>query len=347
MVTEQQVLEALRAVKFPALTRDIVSFGFVKGVRIEGAKLSVDIRLTTANREAGPQVERQAREVLSKLEGVTQLDLKVTVESPGQAAAAPQVLPGVRYKIAVASGKGGVGKSTVAANLALALKQLNLDVGLLDADIYGPSQHLMMGCVDPPRVTEDEKILPVNGNGVRVMSLGFLLDPDTPVIWRGPMVMKALQQFLEDVAWGELDILVVDLPPGTGDAQLTITQKLPLDGAIIVTTPQDVALIDARKGLFMFQKVNVPVLGVVENMSAFLCPHCGYRTEIFKSGGGRRTAEELGVPFLGEIPIDPEVVVTGDAGRPIVAARPDSPAAQAFDRLARAVVEALGGRIRG
>lgn len=349
MLREEQVLQALRGVRFPGLTRDIVSFGFVKAVRIEGGRLSVDIRMTTANREAGPVVERQAREVLQKLPGVESLELKVEVEPPAQglsAAPTTQVLPGVRYKVAVASGKGGVGKSTVAANLALALRRLNLAVGLLDADIYGPSQHLMMGCVDPPRVNEEEKILPVEGNGVKVMSLGFLLEPDTPVIWRGPMVMKALQQFLEDVAWGQLDILVVDLPPGTGDAQLTITQQLPLDGAIIVTTPQDVALIDARKGLLMFRKVNVPVLGVVENMSAFLCPHCGWRTEIFKSGGGRRTAEQLGVPFLGEIPIDPEVVVTGDAGRPIVAAKPHSPAAQAFVKLAAAVVEGLGGKIQ-
>ncbi|MCS7183433.1 MAG: Mrp/NBP35 family ATP-binding protein [Thermoanaerobaculum sp.] len=346
MVTEQQVLDALRAVKFPGLTRDIVSFGFVKAVRVKGELVEVDIRLTTANPQVGPQVEREARAALAQLPGVGEVKLSVTVETPGKAPAAPQVLPGVRFKVAVASGKGGVGKSTVAANLALALRQLNLTVGMLDADVYGPSQHLMLGCTEPPRVNEEEKILPVDGNGIKVMSLGFLVEPDTPVIWRGPMVMKALQQFLEDVAWGELDVLVVDLPPGTGDAQLTITQQVPLDGAIIVTTPQDVALIDARKGLLMFQRVQVPVLGVVENMSAFACPHCGYRTEIFKSGGGRRTAEALGVPFLGEIPIDPEVVVTGDAGRPIVAARPTSPAAQAFVRLARAVVEGLGGKIR-
>jgi ATP-binding protein involved in chromosome partitioning len=346
VLTQEQVLEALRAVKFPGLTRDIVSFGFVKDIRIEEGKLTVAIHMTTANREAAPLVESQARAVLEKLPGVKKVELDLQVQAPGGPAPVREVLPGVRFKVAVASGKGGVGKSTVAANLALALRQLNLSVGLLDADIYGPSQHLMMGCVDPPRVNEEEKILPVNGNGVQVMSLGFLLEPDTPVIWRGPMVMKALQQFLEDVAWGELDILVVDLPPGTGDAQLTITQQLPLDGAIIVTTPQDVALIDARKGLLMFRKVNVPVLGIVENMSAFLCPHCGYRTEIFKSGGGRRTAEQLGVPFLGEIPIDPEVVLSGDAGRPIVAAKPNSPAAQAFLRLARGVVEGLGGKIR-
>ena len=182
-------------------------------------------------------------------------------------------------------------------------------VGLLDADIYGPSQQLMMGCTDKPMVSPEEKILPVDGHGVKVMSLGFLMDADTPVIWRGPMVMKALQQFLEDVDWGTLDYLIVDLPPGTGDAQLTMTQQVPLDGAVIVTTPQDVALIDARKGLAMFRKVNVPVLGVIENMSAFVCPHCGKTSEIFKHGGGRRTAEQLGVPFLGEIPIDPAIVV--------------------------------------
>jgi ATP-binding protein involved in chromosome partitioning len=237
----------------------------------------------------------------------------------------------------VASGKGGVGKSTVAANLALALKRGGATVGLLDADIYGPSQQMMMGCTDKPRVNAAEKILPVDGNGVAVMSLGFLMDPDQPVIWRGPMVMKALQQFIEDVEWGTLDYLVVDLPPGTGDAQLTITQQVPLDGAVIVTTPQDVALIDARKGLAMFQKVNVPVLGMIENMSAFVCPHCGERSEIFKHGGGRRTAEQLGVPFLGDIPIDPAIVLGGDAGTPIVASHPDSAAAKAFLELAAAV----------
>jgi ATP-binding protein involved in chromosome partitioning len=244
----------------------------------------------------------------------------------------------------VASGKGGVGKSTVAANLALALRQLGHTVGLLDADVYGPSQQMMMGCTERPMVNDNEKIIPVEAHGVHVMSLGFLIEPDTPVVWRGPMVMKALQQFLEDVEWGTLDILVVDLPPGTGDAQLTITQLLALDGAVIVTTPQDVALIDARKGLAMFQRVNVPVLGVVENMATFVCPHCGQESEIFKRGGGRRTAEQLGVPFLGEIPLDPAVVAGGDTGTPIVASAPDSAAARAFVAMAEAV--AAGTRNR-
>ncbi len=337
-VTQDQVREALKQVKFPGLARDIVSFGFVKNIHVDGGTVTVEIAMTTANAEAGPQVERDARAVLAALPGVARVELTVDAQNPQAAPAKPAILPGVRYKVAVASGKGGVGKSTVAANLALALKRLGHTVGLLDADIYGPSQHMMMGCTDRPMVNQDEKIIPVDGNGVGVMSLGFLMDPDTPVIWRGPMVMKALEQFLVDVAWGTLDFLVVDLPPGTGDAQLTITQMVPLSGAVIVTTPQDVALIDARKGLQMFRKVNVPVLGVIENMSAFVCPSCGHREEIFKSGGGHRTADELGVPFLGDIPIDPQIVLGGDAGTPIVAARPDSQAAQAFMAVARAVV---------
>ena len=342
-LTQDQVREALKQVKFPGLSRDIVSFGFVKNVTIDGGTVTVEIAMTTAKPDAAAQVETEARAVLEALPGVTKVDLAVNATNPQATPAQPKILPGVRYKIAVASGKGGVGKSTVAANLALALKRLGHTVGLLDADIYGPSQHMMMGCTDRPMINQDEKIIPVDGNGIGVMSLGFLMDPDTPVIWRGPMVMKALEQFLVDVAWGTLDFLVVDLPPGTGDAQLTITQMVPLSGAVIVTTPQDVALIDARKGLQMFRKVNVPVIGVIENMSAFVCPSCGHREEIFKSGGGHRTADELGVPFLGDIPIDPQIVLGGDSGSPIVAARPDSEAAQAFMAVARAVVAHVNG----
>ncbi len=339
-LTETGVREALKQVKFPGLTRDIVSFGFVRSVRVADGEVAVEIVMTTANAAAGREVERSARSVLEALPGVRSVTLDCKVQAPHAAPAAPPppaALPGVRYKVAVASGKGGVGKSTVAANLALALRAGGATVGLLDADIYGPSQQMMMGCTDKPMVSADEKILPVDGNGVKVMSLGFLMDPDQPVIWRGPMVMKALQQFIEDVEWGELDYLVVDLPPGTGDAQLTMTQQVPLDGAVIVTTPQDVALIDARKGLAMFQKVNVPVLGVIENMSSFVCPHCGATSEIFKHGGGRRTAEQLGVPFLGDVPIDPAIVVGGDAGAPIVVSHPESAAARAFVAVADAV----------
>ncbi len=346
-LTEVEVREALKAVRFPGLSRDIVSFGFVRAVAVDGGAVRVEIAMTTANPQAGAEVERDARAVLAALPGVGSVDVDVTVNVPqapiARAAAAPALLPGVRFKIAVASGKGGVGKSTVAANLALALRARGARVGLLDADIYGPSQQLMMGCRDKPMVSAEEKILPVDGHGVRVMSLGFLMDPDTPVIWRGPMVMKALEQFLGDVDWGELDYLVVDLPPGTGDAQLTLTQQVPLDGAVIVTTPQDVALIDARKGLAMFQRVNVPVLGVIENMSSYVCPSCGHREEIFKRGGGRRTAEQLGVPFLGEIPIDPAIVVGGDAGVPIVASHPDSAAARAYRDAAETISRRLDG----
>jgi ATP-binding protein involved in chromosome partitioning len=255
---------------------------------------------------------------------------------PGMAAR-KIVLPGVSYTLAVASGKGGVGKSTVAVNLALALRQKGKRVGLLDADIYGPSVPMMLGLgtVDPRLAT-----FPLEKFGMKVMSMGFLVPPDRAVIWRGPMVHKAVEQFLSDIDWGELDFLVVDLPPGTGDAQLTLTQSAPLTGAIIVTTPQDVSLIDARKGLRMFQEVRVPVLGIVENMSYFICPKCGERWEIFRHGGGQRCAAELGVPFLGAIPIDPTVAVQGDSGVPIVESHPDSEVARVYHELADRVIAA-------
>jgi ATP-binding protein involved in chromosome partitioning len=266
--------------------------------------------------------------------------------APGGARPAPvpsgEILKDVRFKVAVASGKGGVGKSTVTANLALGLTRLGYRVGLMDSDIYGPSQQMMMGITEKPYVNEEDKIVPIERFGVKVISLGFLMDVDQPVIWRGPMVMKAVEQFLQDVAWGKLDFLLVDLPPGTGDAQLTLTQKIQLSGAVIVTTPQEVSLIDARKGLAMFEKVNVPLLGIIENMSFYECPSCGHRDEIFKHGGGRLTAEKLGVPFLGEIPIDPKIVAGGDAGTPIVIAEPKSQATAAYMAVADAVAKTLG-----
>lgn len=343
-VTAEQVRDALRAVKFPGLGRDIVSFGFVKDVDVSGGRVRVSIEMTTASSTAGPEVEREVRRVLGALPGVADLEVTCRVGAPKPAGGDephPRPLPGVRATVAVASGKGGVGKSTVAANLAVSLARAGRRTGLLDADIYGPSQHLMMGCAERPWVNEREKIVPPTCHGVQIMSLGLIVDPDQPVIWRGPMVMKALQQLLQDVEWGVLDVLVIDLPPGTGDAQLTITQELPLTGAVIVTTPQDVALIDARKGLAMFQRLDVPVLGVIENMSSYVCPSCGHREAIFGSGGGERTARALGVPFLGSIPIDPAVVATSDAGTPIVMASQDSAAASSFAALAEAVVSAL------
>ena len=351
-VTEEKVLETLRTVRFPGLSRDIVSFGFIKDLAVGGGNVSFRLEITTESPRAAEQIQRDATERLQALPGVLavtiRLDLREPSPAPPRGAAGvppadPGILADVRFKIAVASGKGGVGKSTVAANLALSLQRLGRRVGLMDSDIYGPSQQMMMGIDEKPYVNEANQIVPIERYGVRVMSLGFLMDVDQPVIWRGPMVMKAVEQFLQDVAWGKLDDLVIDLPPGTGDAHLTLTQKIHLSGAVIVTTPQDVSLIDARKGLAMFQKVNVPVLGIVENMSYYLCPSCGNREEIFKHGGGRRTAEQLRVPFLGEIPLDARVAAGGDAGRPIVIAEPRSGVTEAYLRIAEEVTRQLEG----
>ena len=348
MPVENQVLEALREVRFPGLSRDIVSFGFVRDVEIEGDDVSFTLRFQTDNPAIADQLAKESESRVRSIPGVGRVTVKTDVSqrpaAPHAPAAGLKSLDAIRFKVAVASGKGGVGKSTVTSNLALALTTLGYSVGLLDADIYGPSQQMMLGIEGRPLVGADEKIEPMERHGVKTISLGMITDPDTPVVWRGPMVMKALEQFLVDVRWGELDFLLIDLPPGTGDAQLTITQKVPLDGAVIVTTPQDVALIDARKGLAMFRKVNVPVLGIIENMSFFTCRHCGEREEIFGPGGGRRTAEMLGVPYLGGVPIDPKVVTGGDSGEPIVKLDPSSPAAEAFTALAGHVSSALEKR---
>jgi len=257
-------------------------------------------------------------------------------------------IPGVQHVLAVASGKGGVGKSTVASNLAVALQRAGHAVGLMDADIYGPSVPTMLGVRQDPEITDvngRRMIIPLEAHGLKLMSLGFLQPEDDPVIWRGPLVMRAVRQFLRDVHWQGCDILVIDLPPGTGDAQLTLTQSAPLDGAIIVTTPQDVSLIDARKGLHMFREVDVPVLGIIENMSVYTCPECGHEEHIFRSGGGRRTAEELGIPLLGDVPIDRRIAEAGDSGTPMVIAHPDSAAAQAFGRIAEAVAATLVAKV--
>ena len=349
-LTEERVLETLRTVKFPGLSRDIVSFGFVKDLAVGGGNVSFRLEIMTESPRAAEEIERDAREKLRSLPGVNAVTIRLAVQPP--AAAPPRgaagvpppdaaLLKDVRFKVAVASGKGGVGKSTVAANLALALAKLGMQVGLMDSDIYGPSQQMMMGIDEKPFINPENQIVPIERYGVKVMSLGFLMDVDQPVIWLGPMVMKAVEQFLQDVAWGRLDFLLIDLPPGTGDAQLTLTQKIHLSGAVIVTTPQDVSLIDARKGLAMFQKVNVPVLGIIENMSYYICPKCGNREEIFKHGGGEKTATQLRVPFLGEIPLDPKVAIGGDSGRPIVAGEPGSAVTAAYVRIAAAVRASL------
>jgi ATP-binding protein involved in chromosome partitioning len=343
---ESTVWEALKTVKFPGMSRDIVSFGFVHQVKACAGVVAVDLQMATHNPAAGEKVREEVERVLRTLPEVQEVRVDIHVTKPptreesAQRAVAQDatLIPEVRHVVAVASGKGGVGKSTVAANLAVALAQQGYRVGLLDSDIYGPSVPMMFGITEKPFVNGN-RILPFEKYGLKLMSLGFILETDTPVIWRGPMVMRAIEQMLGDVEWGALDYMILDLPPGTGDAQLTVTQRVPLAGAVIVTTPQDVALIDARKGLAMFKKVNVPVIGIIENMSTFICPHCGEATDIFKKDGGRKTADLLGTAFLGAIPLDPKIVLGGDAGVPIVVAEPRGPHADAFRRVAQAVVE--------
>jgi len=343
---EAQVWEALKKVKFPGMSRDIVSFGFVQNVHDDGGQVAIDLQMATHNPAAAERVREEVQKAVEAVSGVRGAEVRLHVTKPAGREESAQravsqdhnLIPGVRHVVAVASGKGGVGKSTVAANLAVALGHLGYRVGLLDSDIYGPSVPTMFGIDDKPHL-EGNRILPFEKYGIKLMSLGFILDTDTPVIWRGPMVMRAIEQMLGDVIWGDLDYMILDLPPGTGDAQLTVTQKVPLAGAVIVTTPQDVALIDARKGLAMFKKVNVPVIGIVENMSSFVCPHCGETTDIFKRGGGEKTADLLGTAFLGAIPLDPQIVLGGDAGVPITVADPDGPHAEAFRKVALAVNE--------
>jgi ATP-binding protein involved in chromosome partitioning len=342
--SERQVLDALRPIVDPDFGKSIVELGFVKNVAIDGGRVSFDIELTTPACPVKAEFEKAARERVLQLEGVREVEVRMTAQARGRAPAGrPQseLLPGVKSTIAVASGKGGVGKSTVAVNLALALRQMGGAVGLLDADVYGPSLPLLTGTSGRPEA-RGQRILPHEKYGLELMSMGFFVSDDSPVIWRGPMVHGLITQFLRDVDWGELDYLVIDLPPGTGDAALTLTQTAPLSGAVIVTTANDLSLIDARKGLKMFEKVNVPVLGIVENMSYFTPPELpGKKYYLFGQGGGRRTAEELGVDFLGELPIDPRVVEGGDIGRPILDFAPDSDVARAMREVAGAVVRKL------
>lgn len=319
-LTEQNILTALRSVRDPDLHRDIVSLNFVKNLTIDGNDVRFTIELTTPACPVREELQAASvKAVRDQIPGVGKVDVELTSRvTEHHSAQKAAVLPAVKNTIAVASGKGGVGKSTVAVNLAVALAQEGARVGLVDADIYGPSVPLMMGITGRPAVRQ-QRLVPMENWGVKVMSIGFLIDPMQAVIWRGPMASGAIKQFLTDVEWGELDYLLFDLPPGTGDIQLTLVQTIPLTGAVIVTTPQDISLADARKGVAMFQKVNVPILGVVENMSYYVCTNCGAREHIFDNGGGRREAEELGIPFLGEIPLQTRIRAAGDAGRPVVA----------------------------
>lgn len=364
-VTQQQVLDALAKVASPrgvALTDANV----LSPVAVTDGKVFFSINVDAAEARAWESVRAQAEAAVRAIPGITVAMVALTAErKPGVAAPAPprrhapgvqpvashrppqspvspmskqSEIPGIAAVIAVASGKGGVGKSTTALNLALGLRDLGLRVGLLDADIYGPSVPRLTGIREKPQLNDDRKMIPLQRFGLAIMSIGFLVEEDTAMIWRGPMVMSAITQMLRDVAWGTLDILVVDMPPGTGDAQLTLAQNVPLKGAIIISTPQDLSLIDARRGLAMFKKVNVPVLGIVENMSYFQCPHCGTRSDIFGHGGARHEAERLGVPFLGEIPLHMSIRVTSDSGTPVVQSEPDGPHA--------AIYRAIGAKVR-
>lgn len=340
-VAEDDVLNALRRIIDPDLHRDIVQLGFVKHLRVCGGVVAFDIELTTPACPVKAQMESQAREFVGALPGVSQVNVTMTSQVRSHFTEDREYLASVKNVIAVASGKGGVGKSTVAANVALALAKTGAAVGLMDADVYGPSVPIMMGVSERPEVSVDQKILPLENHGLKLMSIGFLADDRAPIIWRGPMVGKLLQQFMSDVAWGDLDYLVMDLPPGTGDAQLTLCQTATLSGAVIVTTPQEVALEDVTRAIRMFEKVNVPVLGIVENMSYYVCSHCGHRDEVFLHGGGQRAAETLGVPFLGEIPLDPQICLGGDNGVPIVVGNPESPQTAAFFGIAGRVAASL------
>ncbi len=346
MISQDTVLNALKAVKYPGFSRDIVSFGIVKEVSAANGAVSVALQLTSPNPDAARQIKAEAELVLKKLPGVTHVVVEVRQPTTGQAAAgntfANQTkVPGVKRIVAVASGKGGVGKSTCSANLACALKHLGAKVGLLDCDIYGPSIPLMMGVYERPTVSSDERLVPPLAHGVKVMSIGLLLNDDQPVIWRGPMITKTIHQFLLAVEWGDLDYLLVDLPPGTGDAQLSLCQTVPLDGGVIISTPQEASLGVVRKGIAMFRKVNVPILGLVENMSYFTTPN-GQRVEIFGHGGGKAEAARQETPFLGEIPIFTEIREAGDRGTPVVVSAPNHPASRAFIQIAEALRRKLG-----
>jgi ATP-binding protein involved in chromosome partitioning len=340
MLNQESILNALKSVKYPGFSRDIISFGLLKNAAVNDGAVSVSLQLTTPNQQIAQQLKTECETVLRDLPGVKLVHVEVNVPAgtaPATAANSPWAnqnkVPGIRRIIAVASGKGGVGKSTCSVNLACALHQLGAKVGLLDCDIYGPSIPLMMGVHERPTISPAEKMVPPRNHGVKLMSMGFLIDGDQPVIWRGPMIMKTIQQFFSSVDWGDLDYLLVDLPPGTGDAQLSLCQTVPLDGGVIVTTPQEASLGVVRKGIAMFVKVNVPILGIVENMSYFTAPN-GEKIEIFGRGGGSAEAARQKIPFLGEIPLFTEIREGGDSGVPVVVGKPSGLPAKAFIEVA-------------
>ena len=345
MVSEATVLQALRGIRDPEAQQDIVTLGLVRDLRIADAEVSFTLAFTTQSPQAKVTMHTMASRLVGQLPGVSRVQVKMGGGAREPAAApahghgpakSAELIPEVRHTVAVSSGKGGVGKSTVAVNLAVTLSQTGGTVGIIDSDVYGPDVPLMLGARGRPGMFEN-RIIPVEVHGLKMMSIGLLVNEREPLVWRGPMIHSFIQQMLRDVMWGALDYLVFDMPPGTGDAQLSLSQVIPLDGVVMVTTPQEVALLDVRKAIGMFQKLNVPLLGVVENMSYFVAPDTGRRYDIFGEGGGRRLAEEYGIPLLAQIPLDPETRIGGDEGSPIVLRRPDSPQAKVFGDLARAV----------
>lgn len=360
-ISREHVLQALSTVRVDAGGTDLVASGRLSDVHIDDAgRVMFSIAIDPSEAQAMEQVRQAAAAAVQGLPGVKGVFASLTADRPaGSGAPSPspaaaqrpravaqprnQRIPGVEHVIAVASGKGGVGKSTTACNLALGLKALGLKVGVLDADIYGPSMPKLFGIHGKPKLLENRILEPMEAFGLKVMSIGFLVEEETAMIWRGPMVMSAITQMLREVAWGDLDVLVVDMPPGTGDAQLTMAQATPLAGAVIVSTPQDLALIDARRGVSMFKRVEIPILGIIENMATFVCPHCGQTSHIFGHGGARSEAQRLNVPFLGEVPLNMTIRELSDAGRPVVAADPDGPHARIYKGMAQQVWTALSG----
>jgi ATP-binding protein involved in chromosome partitioning len=344
-VTQDQVISALKTVDSGTGGLDVVARNWVKDVLIKDGHVTFTLEVPA---KLGPQLEpvrAAAERTVHALPGVISVTAVLTAQAE-KAAPAPQKrdlieMPGVKYVVAVASGKGGVGKSTTATNLAFALSRLGHRVAIFDADIFGPSMPRMLGLSGKKPYAEGKKVIPLEAHGVKVMSIGFMIAEDNPIIWRGPMVMGALEQMLRDVEWGEIDVMVVDMPPGTGDTQLTMSQRVPLAGAVIVSTPQDIALLDARKGLNMFRRVEVPILGLIENMSYYICPNCNHREDIFDHGGAKRTADDLGAEFLGEIPLDIKIRSTSDGGTPIVIAEPDSPHTKAYLAIAGRIWEKI------
>ena len=332
----------LKGVAYPGFTRDIVSFGMVKDIEVSSSGVTIHLAPSTAQEDVAQKIVAAVRAAVGAMPDLPgPVDV---VQAPPPAAPrprGPQPIPGVRDVLAIASGKGGVGKSTVATNLALALASLRPAIGLMDADVYGPSIPLMLGIGEKTGSTEDRRIIPIEKHGLRVVSMGLFVTDETPVIWRGPMLTKLITEFLRNVEWGDLDVLVIDLPPGTGDVQLTLTQQVPISGGVIVTTPQDVALADVRRGIAMFRQVNTPVLGVIENMSFHLCPGCGARADIFGHGGGATMAAQAGLPLLGEVPLVGRIREAGDRGLPLVAAEPSHPQSRAFREIAERVLVAL------